>query len=159
VTPRLPSRNTDAYWVYANAPDMSRARGYTGKWLIYVPTMEIDGWWKVIATATRLGELGWRAKAATARPKRMAGDPRVKLICVYTRDWRDEDDVRQVLARLRELNVTWRLSYKTDRATLEHRYGRGVAIYVSQPESANFDIRIPSGPVSPSGGGGGASGA
>lgn len=143
MTPRLPSRNTDAYWVYANAPDMARARGYTGKWLVYVPASEIDRWWKVVAAATRRGELGWRAKAATARPNRLARDPGRKLICVYTRDWRDVDDVRRVLARLRELSLTWRLSYKTDRATLEHHYGRGVAIYVSQPGSADFESRIP----------------
>lgn len=141
MTPRLPSRNTDTNWVYANAPDMSRARGYTGKWLVYVPATEIDGWWKALAAATRRGELGWRAKAETARPHSRARDPRYKLICVFTRDWRNEEDVRRVLARLRELGVTSRLSYKTDRATLERRYGRGVVIYVSQPLSADFESR------------------
>jgi hypothetical protein len=60
------------------------------------------------------------------------------LICVYTRDWQDRDDVRRVLGALRELGVSWRLAYKTDEATGAGVYGRGSSIYVSQPGSRDF---------------------
>ncbi len=60
------------------------------------------------------------------------------MICVYTRDWQDRDDVRRVLGALRELGVSWRLAYKTDEATGAGVYGRGSSIYVSQPGSRDF---------------------
>jgi hypothetical protein len=46
-----------------------------------------------------------------------------------------------VLARLRELGFTWRLSYKEDNATLQLQYGRGAALYVSQADSLGFSQR------------------
>jgi hypothetical protein len=64
----------------------------------------------------------------------------VRLICVYTSDWHDKDDVRRVLRGLRELGISWGLSYKTDEATLDGRYGSGVSIYVSQ-QGDDFDDR------------------
>ena len=84
---------------------------------------------------------GISAKAATARHNDLVTSQRTKLICVYTRDWEDQDDVRRVLGQLRDLGVTWRLSYKTDEATLSGVYGTGLAIYVSQPGSLDFDDR------------------
>jgi hypothetical protein len=89
----------------------------------------------------RGGRLGISAKAATARHSELATSPRTKLICVYTRDWQDQDDVRRVLRQLRDLGVASRLSYKTDEATRLGAYGAGSAIYVSQPGSLGFDDR------------------
>jgi hypothetical protein len=66
---------------------------------------------------------------------------RTRLICVYTADWHDKDYVRRALRRLREMDVSWRLSYKTDEATATRRYGSGTSIYVSQPGSDDFDDR------------------
>jgi len=60
------------------------------------------------------------------------------LICVYTRDWQDRDDVRRVLGALRGLGVSWRLAHKTDEVTGAGVYGRGSSIYVSQPGSRDF---------------------
>jgi hypothetical protein len=104
------------------------------------PARQIDQWWERIRLATRQG-LGISAKAATARHNDLATSPRTKLICVYTRDWQDQDDVRRVLRQLRDLGVTSRLSYKTDEATLSGVYGAGSAIYVSRPTSREFDDR------------------
>jgi hypothetical protein len=67
----------------------------------------------------------------------------MKLICVYIRNWQDKDDVGHVLRHLRDLGVSWRLSYKTDEATVSGVYGAGSAAYVSQPESLDFEDRTP----------------
>ena len=138
----LPSRVTDDYWVYAYGPAKHEADGCrTGKWLVFVPAGQIDRWWQLIRLATEQGHLGISAKAATARHNELATSQRTKLICVYTRDWQDQDDVRRVLRQLRDRGVTWRLSYKTDEATLSGVYGTGSAIYVSQPGSPDLDDR------------------
>jgi Basophilic leukemia-expressed protein Bles03 len=138
----LPSQVTDDYWVYADCPAAEGAdASSTGKWLVFVPAGRIDWWWEQIRLATEQGRLGISAKAATARVSELAVSPRMKLICVYTRNWQDRDDVRRVLRQLRDLGVSWRLSYKTDEATLSGVYGTGSAAYVSQPGSLEFDDR------------------
>ncbi len=106
---RLPSQVTDDYWIYVDAPageegDISR----TGKRLVFVPAGQIDQWWEQIKLATEQGRLGISAKAPTARVSELAVSPRMKLICVYTRNWQDKDDVHRVLRRLRGLGVSWR---------------------------------------------------
>ena len=123
-------------------PDPGGADGArTGKWLVFVPARHLDRWWERIRLATEQGRLGISAKAATALPNELAGSQRTKLICVYTRDWQDRDDVRRVLQELRDLGVTSRPSYKTDQATASGVYGTGSAMYVSQPGSQDFDDR------------------
>lgn len=137
-----PSQVTADYWVYADGPAAEGAdASRTGKWLVFVPAGQIDRCWEQIRLATEQGRLGISAKAATARVSELAVSPRMKLICVYTRNWQDQDDVRRVLRQLRGLGVTWRLSYKTDEATLSGVYGTGSAAYVSQPGSWEFDDR------------------
>lgn len=76
------------------------------KWLVFVPAGRIDWWWEQIRLGTEQGRLGISAKAATARVSELAVSPRMKLICLYTRNWRDRDDVRRVLRQLRDLGVS-----------------------------------------------------
>ena len=47
----------------------------------------------------------------------------------------------RLLVALRELGFTARLSYKTDADTLTFNYGPGTALYVSQPDSLDFENR------------------
>lgn len=124
----FPSKVTSDYWIYADSLAGSEGEaGRTGKWLVLVPADLIDQWCAVICLATEQGRLGISAKAATARPSELAASQRTKLICVYTRDWQDDSDVRRVLQQLRNLGVTSRLSYKTDEATAPGLYGPGRA--------------------------------
>jgi Domain of unknown function (DUF1917) len=134
VSGLVPGRVTDVYWIYADNPAVTAADGArTGKWLVFVPTRQVDPWWEVIRLATEQGCLGISAKAATARPNELATSQRTKLICVYTHDWQDHGDVSRVLQQLRNLGVRSRLSYKTDQATSSGVYGTGSAMYVGQP--------------------------
>lgn len=137
---RLPSQVTDEPWVGADAPSAVGSER-CGKWLVYTQPEEIDERWLGIKTSTRAGTLGISAKAATANPSPLATS-RAKLICVYTADYEDKGDVRRVLRALRQDHgIHWRLSYKTDEATEAGVYGRGSAIYVSQPGSLDFEDR------------------
>lgn len=135
-----PSSYTGDYWLWAEAPDRRRSPA-SGKWLVFVYLPDVDQHWDRIRQAVEAGRLGPVAKVATAKPSSLSSNTRTRLICVYTADWRDTDDVRRALRGLRALGISWRLSYKTDEATAIGRYGAGAAIYVSQPDSDDFDDR------------------
>lgn len=73
----------------------------------------------VTAGQPQAGNLGPDAKIHTGElADAVAGQPGWSLvICVYTRDWRDQVDVTTALRRLRELGYQGRLSYKEDADT------------------------------------------
>jgi hypothetical protein len=109
-----------------------------------VPADLVDEAWTRIARATQEGRLGIAAKVSTALNN--AESPHsegraIHVICVYTADCRDVEDVMRALLGLRALGFTQRLSYKEDGATFAGIYGPGSALYVSQPNSADVERR------------------
>lgn len=69
----------------------------TGKWMLFPGPDHVNSVWSLIATATANDELGIAAKVATA----MGNDPdKARLICVYTENFDDKDDVKRVVERL-----------------------------------------------------------
>jgi hypothetical protein len=69
----------------------------SGKWMLFPPTEHVDATWQTIVEATIAGDLGIGAKVATDD----GGDPRKgRLVCIYTRDFADVDDVTRVLRAL-----------------------------------------------------------
>lgn len=68
--------------------------------------------WAKVARATANNELGIAAKISPRE------DPdRHRLVCIYTRDFNDKDDVARVLKRLKELGLVRQrqICYKTGR--------------------------------------------
>jgi nitrogen regulatory protein PII len=121
---RKPSEVTNVYWIYAE-----RRKGKyplstpkSGKWLIFVDIKDVDEVWAKIKKATEEGKLGGSAKVATAKPNPLATDPNKKVICVYTYDWTDEEDVSKVREELRKLGITNKIAYKADEDTLSGKY-------------------------------------
>ena len=90
--------------------------------MIFVPLSEIDEWRELIKQSTKNGLLGQTSKVATAGPNRNTNDPNMKVICVYTYDSDDQEDVMRVRNTLRKLGITQKIPYKTDKATIEGRY-------------------------------------
>lgn len=80
-----------------------------GKWLIYGDATQIDETWTKIAKAVFSGELGTSAKASTARQRQKR-----HVICVYTQNYLDLDDVKRVREKLREIGFAKTLCYKPD---------------------------------------------
>jgi hypothetical protein len=72
----------------------------TGKWMLFPEPECVDEIWAKIAIATVNGELGIGAKVET----RVQGK-KDRLVCVYTSDFRDKNDVARVLNRLGELEL------------------------------------------------------
>lgn len=119
-----PSLVTDEYWIRAERqtgtyPHHSE-RG--GKWLIFVPVENLDGTWEKIRIATESGDLGASSKVATAKPNQNAVTQSQKVICVYTYDWTDRQDVMRIRDQLRQLGITWKIPYKSDEDTHAGKY-------------------------------------
>lgn len=117
----LPSKIRDRYWIESAAPTGAWSAN-SGKWLLFISDNRIDSAWQLIDLETRSGRLGIAAKVATAKPNALATSYSVRLICVYTYDCADLDDVRRVRQRLWKLGFAKKISYKTDAATTEGKY-------------------------------------
>jgi hypothetical protein len=113
----------EVYWVYARRrgrvdPPTERS----GKWLVFVKRGEANALWDAIARATTERRLGPSAKCGTAKPNPNSTDQSKTVICVYTPDFNDQEDVMRVRDGLRKLGVTWRIPYKLDSVTMAGRY-------------------------------------
>ncbi len=119
-----PSEVTDIYWIYAHRTkgDYPKSTLNSGKWLVFVNSDNIDDVWKDIKTATESGLLGKASKVATNKPNPNATNSNVKVICVYSYDYTDEQDVMRIRRELRKIGIESKIPYKTDRATQENKY-------------------------------------
>lgn len=87
----------------------SRSGILVGKWLVYRHREKIDDAWLTIARATFDRTLGRGAKVST-REK----DNKRHVICVYTSNYLDLEDVKRVRGLLRNMGFAEQLCYKPD---------------------------------------------
>jgi hypothetical protein len=69
--------------------------------MLFCETHEVDAIWYTVANATASNELGRAAKVAP----RGHEDRQSRLICIYTKDFTDMNDVARVLSKLRDLGL------------------------------------------------------
>ena len=121
---RRPSETTEGFWIRAVTPSRgySTATQRSGKWLLFVPRDQVDEAWEKVRRALERGRLGGSAKVSTARPNPNAADSENHVICVYTYDSDDVDDVMRIRDELRKLGFVNKIPYKTDEATVAGRY-------------------------------------
>lgn len=119
-----PSEVTEVRWIYAIRAhgEYPPATERSGKWLVFAPWSEIDEVWRDIKAATETGKLGGSSKVATNMRTWMAADPENSVICVYTSDWQDEEDMTRIREELRALGITRKIAYKSDEDTLAGKY-------------------------------------
>lgn len=77
----------------------------TGKWMVFPEVRDVNLVWKVIADATASGELGICAKVATHSGDIDGRAKQERLICVYTKDFSDGEDVRRVVRQMEVLDL------------------------------------------------------
>ena len=125
-----PSEVTHAAFIAANyrgeSPQPESKR--VGKWLFFVAEKYIDDTWRNVKKAVEDGKLWKQAKVSTAW--RSKGG--VYVICVYTYDCDDENDVMKIRDHLREMGFKRPTSYKSDEQTLAGIYSdlsSGFALY------------------------------
>jgi hypothetical protein len=70
--------------------------------MIFTPPESVNEIWNAIALATADNQLGTAAKVAPATDDNVGKD---RLICVYTRDFRDREDVERVVGKMRSLGL------------------------------------------------------
>ena len=80
-----------------------------GKWLVFRDRSEVDGIWKEIVAETKKGSLGTEAKVSTLFQRK-----KQHVICIYTNDYLNSEDVFRVRKALRRLGLTDVLYYKPD---------------------------------------------
>ncbi|KAK1753475.1 hypothetical protein QBC47DRAFT_386482 [Echria macrotheca] len=94
----------------------------TGKWMLFPAPGLVNDVWGKIARATTNNELGITAKVETREIYE-----KERLICVYTADFRDKNDIARVLNRLRKLELVRQggrqIYYKNDAWTELGIYG------------------------------------
>lgn len=137
-----PSKITDeSFWVYSRQIiKKNHPRKYnqirSGKWLLFIDINKLDEIWLKIKKATEKGNLGTGAKAATAKSNPNETSKTEKVICIYTYNWLDVDDVFRVEKELRKIGITSTLFYKTDKDTIEGKYtisgAKGISKYISK---------------------------
>ncbi len=99
--PILPSECTE-HWLQFIKPDDKIYRNsiYTGKWMLFLPDLnEHDRQWPLLKQALNDGLLGISMKASTSISTRRDDS----LTCIYTKDFRDIEDVKRVLVSLRNM--------------------------------------------------------
>ncbi|MEO9257324.1 MAG: putative phosphothreonine lyase domain-containing protein [Crocinitomicaceae bacterium] len=137
----FPSTISEDYWVYASVKnEQNHPRKFKnekpGKWLVFTDISEIDTTWQTIKKATERGQLGLGSKAATAKDNPNATSASEKVICVYTYNWQDLNEINRVEKALRSIGIEQTLFYKTDSDTLQGKYkvsgSTGISKYISK---------------------------
>jgi len=130
----LPSRTTHTFWIQQSKPGSaieSCGSEKAGKWLLFLPSGEVDDAWIKIRDATVSGKLGIGAKVSTSRVNEESHDDK-KVIYVFTEDWENETDVMRVRNELKELGFSDRIGYKRNIDTYAGEYrekGKRVTFY------------------------------
>lgn len=144
---KMPTQVTSDYWIWASRRDKSYPEDTDrcGKWMVMVYTSEVDQVWTVIRDAVEQNKLGSSAKVATMKPNEHASNPDVKVICIYTYDSDDRDDLLRVLTALREIGILHRAYYKEDNETLSGNYSFNTKRAVSKywADYGKIELRVP----------------
>jgi hypothetical protein len=121
VSANLPSSWAcdSVHWVGISSPGgfskKSKASGrnpWVGKWLWFVDPASVNPTFLSVAESLQTGKLGGSAKVAT---KPMGGR---HVICIYTENFMDAEDVLRVGREVRRLGASNTISYKPDVFTL-----------------------------------------
>lgn len=75
--------------------------------MLFPSASEVNGVWSIVAQHTANNELGVAAKVAPRDPTGELNGVRrpQRLICIYTKDFFDVEDIRRVVLKLRDLGL------------------------------------------------------
>lgn len=124
-----------------------------GKWMLFPNATDLPRYWRSVAEATSQGKLGPGSKVATPGP---SGVKDATLICIYTYDFADLDDVKRVLDQLLQLGLCSRdgkpIYYKSDAYTYldissENEYDLRASLFSSKDILTNNPKVFKEGPL------------
>lgn len=103
-------------WLVLEAPgELFESSDGSGKWCIFRTPDTVDDAWRAVVRLVLTGKL-LAAKVSTAQLVAFGGYRR-HVICVYTPDWQDEQEVQRVREVLLVAGFEERLQYKRDADT------------------------------------------
>ncbi|MGV8171655.1 MAG: putative phosphothreonine lyase domain-containing protein [Candidatus Woesearchaeota archaeon] len=126
-----PSKDEYGYWAYALNINKLLTRKSSkksnlknvGKWMVFVNIKDLDQTWQKVKIATEKGLLGDQSKCSTAKDNPNAFNKDIKVIIIYTNDFKDMEDVSRVAWQIYLLGIIGKvISYKTDQATIANKY-------------------------------------
>lgn len=98
-----------------------QTRVLSGKWMLFPYVEEVHRVWSKVCEATANADLGVGAKVASMdRDALSSRNAKLRLICVYTKDFSDKKDVERVLRELIRIKVVklgTSIYYKADAMT------------------------------------------
>lgn len=108
-----PTNVTRGYWLSANHSFSSTKQ--SGKWCLFTTKKEVDNLWRLISDEVGKNNFA----AAKVSTKLLASLPnRRYVICVYTPDWEDQDEVFRLKDEITKLGFVGRLKFKRDIDTM-----------------------------------------
>lgn len=124
----------------------NRCNTYVGKWLIFVSPENIDNIWEKVKETTDKRLLGIGSKVSTKRQTEDYGEKQF-VICIYTKDYRNKEDVKNVLQELRKIGIDGRLYYKSDSMTSAGIYSKEGPLTTKKGKSSlycstDFETRV-----------------
>ena len=118
----VPSLNTREYWLYHHTEsEYPKHTEFGGKWLLFCTKETVDKTWTVIKDLQDKELLGNISKVSTS----YSAKTNSYVICVYTYDSRDENDVMRVRDNLKKAGFDTPIPYKRDIETKKGIYGSG----------------------------------
>jgi hypothetical protein len=123
-TSMIPSKVINTYWIESTRQKgkYPKSTSRSGKWLIFNDKKAIDILWTKIKSATEDGLLGRCSKVSTGLNNPNSRNTTKGVICVYTYDSDDIEDVRRIRTELRQIGITNKIPYKLDQDTYEGKY-------------------------------------
>ena len=121
-----PSGVVEEYWLYAENKGKKFYEDYTkncGKWMIFANKgEELDLIWKQVKELTEKGLLVDSCKVSTTKENPNALTRDMGVICIYTYNSNDKEDLLRVANQLFKIDRVSKLVYKEDKATGEGKY-------------------------------------
>ncbi len=116
-------------WINHVSPNLKsfNSNDKTGKWCIFSTPKNVDSDWLLIKAAIDKNDL-MLAKVST---RGSLACRKKYVICVYTNDWSNLDDLKKTREVLRELGFTKPLKYKRDIETINRVYGGKKEFYLT----------------------------
>lgn len=118
-----PSATIDCAWLWAQADNHAAMPEpiHSGKWMLFAAPDDIDALWQRVKVMVQKGVV-WRwAKVSTAYK---TASSRHHVICIYTYNWKDLNDIYNTRAKIgNALCITRPIAYKSDEMTLRGEKG------------------------------------
>lgn len=137
IKSRKPSEWNDDYWIYClNRKYYLSDKATLGKWCIYGKHSVLDKVWKKLIPIVENNDIINCAKIRTGSVSLLevlkGKNNKTSVICVYTYDFNNKEDVFKVRDLLRSIGIRTIIKYKTEQASIDEIKGSEEFLYIDK---------------------------